>query len=150
MFGMKNYECWIWVTKLSTDVSYSSTDLQLMKTVTQFYFSAFSHYIVQLEAQIARFMGATWGPPGSWRPPDGPHVGPMNLAIRTANGYAPVFRPLFNLLCLSDAIRCWRCSSTSVQLIVCHLLGTKLLYEPVLIYCLLEHVEYISAQFESL
>ena len=33
-------------------------------------------------AQIARFMGPTWGPPGSCQPPDGPHVGPMNLAIR--------------------------------------------------------------------
>ena len=33
-------------------------------------------------SQIAKFMGPTWGPPGSCRPPDGPHVGPMNLAIR--------------------------------------------------------------------
>ena len=31
--------------------------------------------------QIAKFMGPIWGPPGSCRP-DGPHVGPMNLAIR--------------------------------------------------------------------
>ena len=30
-------------------------------------------------SQIAKFMGATWGPPGS---PDGPYVGPMDLAIR--------------------------------------------------------------------
>ena len=33
-------------------------------------------------SQIARFMGPTWGPPGSCRPHVGPHVGPMNLAIR--------------------------------------------------------------------
>ena len=32
--------------------------------------------------QITKFMGPTWGPPGSCRPPDGPHVGSMNLAIR--------------------------------------------------------------------
>ena len=33
-------------------------------------------------SQIAKFMGPTWGPPGSCRPPDGPHVGLMNLTIR--------------------------------------------------------------------
>ena len=32
--------------------------------------------------QIARFTGPTWGPPGSCQPQVGPHVGPMNLAIR--------------------------------------------------------------------
>ena len=31
-----------------------------------------------METQIAKFMGPTWGPPGSCRP----HLGPMNLAIR--------------------------------------------------------------------
>ena len=31
--------------------------------------------------KIAKFMGSTWGPPGLCCPPDGPHVGPMNLAI---------------------------------------------------------------------
>ena len=34
--------------------------------------------------QITKFMGPTWDPPGSCRPPDGPHVGPMNLAIRVS------------------------------------------------------------------
>ena len=32
--------------------------------------------------QIARIMGPTWGPPGSWRPHVGPMLGPLNLAIR--------------------------------------------------------------------
>ena len=32
-------------------------------------------------SQIAKFMGPTWGPPGSCRPQMG-HVGPTNLAIR--------------------------------------------------------------------
>ena len=32
--------------------------------------------------QIAKFMGPTWGPPGPYRPQMGPHVSPMNLAIR--------------------------------------------------------------------
>ena len=64
---------------------------------------------IMIQSQIARFMGPIWGPPGSCRPqmapvlapwtllssqiasfvgptwvllaPDGPHVGPMNLAI---------------------------------------------------------------------
>ena len=30
---------------------------------------------------VARFMGPTWGPPGSCRPQVGPHVGLMKLAI---------------------------------------------------------------------
>ena len=34
------------------------------------------------DTQIGKFMGPTWGPPGSCQPPDGPHVGPMNLTIR--------------------------------------------------------------------
>ena len=33
-------------------------------------------------SQIARFMGPTWDPPGSCRPPDGSHVGPINFTIR--------------------------------------------------------------------
>ena len=32
--------------------------------------------------QIARFMGPTWGPPGSCQPQMGPHVDPMNLDMR--------------------------------------------------------------------
>ena len=35
----------------------------------------------QMYIQIASFMGPTWDPHGSCRPADGPHVGPMNLAI---------------------------------------------------------------------
>ena len=31
--------------------------------------------------QIAKFTGPTWSQSGSCRPPDEPHVGPMNLAI---------------------------------------------------------------------
>ena len=37
--------------------------------------------------QIAKILGPTWGPPGADRTqvgPSGPHVGPMNLAIRVA------------------------------------------------------------------
>ena len=33
-------------------------------------------------AQIARFMGPTWEPTWVLSAPDGPHVGPMNLAVR--------------------------------------------------------------------
>ena len=32
--------------------------------------------------QKAKFLGPTWGPPGSCRPPGGPHVGPINFAFR--------------------------------------------------------------------
>ena len=30
---------------------------------------------------VAKFMGPTWGPPGSCRPPCGPHVGPMKRVV---------------------------------------------------------------------
>ena len=49
--------------------------------------SQFPHYW----PQIAKFMGPTWGPPGSCRSaPDGPHVGPMNLAIRDRFWWNPL------------------------------------------------------------
>ena len=35
-------------------------------------------------SQIAKFMGPTWGPPGSCRPQMGPMLAPMNLAIRVS------------------------------------------------------------------
>ena len=38
--------------------------------------------IAERGPQIAKFLGPTWGPPGSCRPQMGPHVGPRNLAIR--------------------------------------------------------------------
>ena len=41
---------------------------------------------VRKASQITKFMGPTWGPPGSCRPQIGPHVGPMNLAIRGVEG----------------------------------------------------------------
>ena len=37
---------------------------------------------VYYSTQITKSMWPTRGPSGSYRPPDGPHVGPMNLAIR--------------------------------------------------------------------
>ena len=36
--------------------------------------------MINVSSQIAKFMGPTWGPPGSCRP----QMGPMNLAIRDA------------------------------------------------------------------
>ena len=43
-----------------------------------------NHLTIQysIPSQIAKFMVPTWGPPGSCPDPDGPHVGPMNPAIR--------------------------------------------------------------------
>ena len=38
-------------------------------------------FIKNTTTQIAKFMGPTWGPSGSCGSPDGPHVGPMNLAL---------------------------------------------------------------------
>ena len=43
-------------------------------------------------SQIARFMGPTWGPPGSCEPQMGPRVGPMNLAIGDGTATWPVTR----------------------------------------------------------
>ena len=36
----------------------------------------------KFSTQIAKFMGTTWGPPGSCRPQMAPHVKRMNLTIR--------------------------------------------------------------------
>ena len=41
------------------------------------------------DAQIARFTGPPWGPPGVLLAWDGHHVGPINLAIRMVSGYMP-------------------------------------------------------------
>ena len=49
-------------------------------------------------SQLAKFMGPTWGPPGSCRPQMGTHVGPMNPAIRD------VVQMALAPLCLSP---CW-------------------------------------------
>ena len=52
--------------------------------------------IIKIKPQIAKFMVPTWGPPGSCRPPDGPHVGPMNLVIR--DGFTDVLSLLWESL----------------------------------------------------
>ena len=47
-------------------------------------------------SQIANFMGPTWGPTWVLSAPDGPHVGPMNLAIRvTYIGWACSLSDIF-------------------------------------------------------
>ena len=43
---------------------------------------AFSGWHQKATTQITKFMGPTWGRTGPCRPQMGPHVGPMNLAIR--------------------------------------------------------------------
>ena len=55
----------------------------------------------QLNSQIAKFMGPTWGPPGSCRPQVGPKLAPWTL--------------LSGLLSLSDAIWWHRTWLTLVQ-----------------------------------
>ena len=42
-------------------------------------------------AQIAKFMGPTWGPSWVQSAPDGSHVGPMNLAIREVAKFWLIF-----------------------------------------------------------
>ena len=45
--------------------------------------------------QTAKFVGPTWGPPWVLSAPDGPHVGPMNLAIRAC---------LYKVICPSVSV----------------------------------------------
>ena len=47
--------------------------------------------------QIAKFMGPTWGPPGSCRPQMGPHAGPKNLVIRVMQKVFPCRSSACNL-----------------------------------------------------
>ena len=42
-------------------------------------YNFFSRCIMFVHAQIAKFMGPTWGPPGSWRPQMGPMLAPWIL-----------------------------------------------------------------------
>ena len=45
-------------------------------------FTSSSKLSLDIQPQKARFMGPTWGPPGSCRPQMGPILAPMNLSIR--------------------------------------------------------------------
>ena len=52
-------------------------------------------------ANIAKFMGPTWGPPGSSRPQMGPNVGPMNLANRGDTTLPSCCLTSYSLNCLT-------------------------------------------------
>ena len=43
---------------------------------------------IWMTSQTVKFMGPTWGPPGSCRPQMSPMFAPMNLAIRVTHGQA--------------------------------------------------------------
>ena len=54
-----------------------------------------------LISKIAKFMGPTWGPPGSWRPQMGPMLGPWTLLSGIASDGVSHHRPPYWLPCLS-------------------------------------------------
>ena len=56
------------------------------------------YYIVAIfmSSQIAKFMGPTWGPPGSWRPQMGPMLAPSTLLSGMLHGIAIL---CCNMLC---------------------------------------------------
>ena len=57
-------------------------------------------YLSSKQSQISRFMGPTWGLPGSCRPQvGGPHVGTINLVIRDVKCF------MYNCVLWSDTIR---------------------------------------------
>ena len=85
-------------------------------------------------------MGPTWLLPA----PDGPHVGPMNLAIRGKSSFFKVLgchqtsdTPLMYLNSSppSAAYMCQWIGSSLVQIMACRLFGAKPLSKPVLKYC---------------
>ena len=73
---------------------------------------------------LAKFMGPTWGPPGSCRPQMGPMLAPWTLL----SGMAGVTH------CGQCCVAIWRQRpwSSVVHIMVCHLIGTKPLAEPMM------------------
>ena len=81
------------------------------------------------------YMGPTWGQ----QDPGGPHVGPMNLAIRDLSG---ISSPLPSASYMRQGT-----GSTLVQVMACRLFGAKPLPEPMLLYCQSYPKEHISVKF---
>ena len=83
---------WHGIGNFRDEVGWSALCLNILTDVDidKFELSSYTHAL--LPSQIARFMGPTWGPP-AWAlsAPDGPHVGPMNLAIRDSWCYFTKF-----------------------------------------------------------
>ena len=52
----------------------------------------------------SKFYGANMGPIWAQLAPDGPHVGPMNLAIRESNSIWHLYKNTYLYLILLDAI----------------------------------------------
>ena len=46
-----------------------------------------SNLVKAIMTQIAKFMGPTWGPPGSYRPQMGPMLAPWTLISGDTNGH---------------------------------------------------------------
>ena len=67
-----------WRHKVTNNSLFNFQELSFMKSKLS--------RAVHCTTQRAKFMGPTWGPP-AWvmSVPDGPHDGPMNLAIRVSN-----------------------------------------------------------------
>ena len=76
------------------------TTYPILLTVEPVITGSLQHWQHQVKSQIAKFIGPTWGPPGSCRP----HVGPMNLAIRDVDQNSqPVSFPQRQVLGMSVA-----------------------------------------------
>ena len=75
---------------------------------------------ISIPSQLAKFMGPTWCPTGPCRPPwDGPHVGPMNFAIRDHTG-TTVFILRRAPVCAACCVQC-RSMITDIGMAVCNL-----------------------------
>ena len=66
-------------------------------------YSTFQLSLLSSDVQITKFMGPTWGPPGSCRPQMGPMLAPWTL-LSGWPSFGPVMCPLNNWICFS---RCY-------------------------------------------
>ena len=152
LFHSKLWQKFIWGTKFAFSIVLQHWECMLLnstlwKTISLFRMMATDVLAEQggkagLPSLIARFMGLTWGPSGA----DRTQVGPMNLVIWDATDLVLTEHSSYNTrrfysLRLSDAYIHQQTWPSLLEIMDCHLYGTKPLSIPVLEYFLLDSWE---------
>ena len=99
-------------------------------------------------SQIPKFMGLTWGPPGSCRPQMGPMLAPWTLLSGVFFIKPLMFALAIDPLRPSDTYMPHQTSPPLVQIMACCLFGAKPLSEPIRTYCQLDPWEHIWVMFQ--